>query len=355
MQNKKVNMKTFIKNYMKAVGVVCACMAAFPACTDMMETDSTTVGFEEDNRLDSPNDSLYSVLGILSQVQRLGDRYVLLGELRGDLMEATADAHVDIQEISNFSVSSGNEYASFYDYYNVINNCNYAIAKMDTNIVFYEDKVMIPEYAQIKVIRAWTYWQLGLATGQVSWIEEPVLSLESALKSGTNIDMFDEDIDRVNGTWGSYLMDLEQLAKDNDYEKTANAGLIQACRDVAGGTLKSIPYQPNVFAMFYNQSIFDEAGVTAVPTTWEELDAACAKIKEAGYVPITDVEAVEAFEYLSRTEGIIPAIESSHAIAYAMKYAKTLSKDKIVVINVSGRGDKDVAAIARYRGVQIYE
>lgn len=50
MQNKKVNMKTFIKNYMKAVGVVCACMAAFPACTDMMETDSTTVGFEEDNR-----------------------------------------------------------------------------------------------------------------------------------------------------------------------------------------------------------------------------------------------------------------------------------------------------------------
>ena len=176
-------MKTFIKNYMKAVGVVCACMAAFPACTDMMETDSTTVGFEEDNRLDSPNDSLYSVLGILSQVQRLGDRYVLLGELRGDLMEATADAHVDIQEISNFSVSSGNEYASFYDYYNVINNCNYAIAKMDTNIVFYEDKVMIPEYAQIKVIRAWTYWQLGLATGQVSWIEEPVLSLESALKN----------------------------------------------------------------------------------------------------------------------------------------------------------------------------
>lgn len=175
-------MKTFIKNYMKAVGVVCACMAAFPACTDMMETDSTTVGFEEDNRLDSPNDSLYSVLGILSQVQRLGDCYVLLGELRGDLMEATEDAKVDIQEISNFKVSSDNEYASFYDYYNIINNCNYAIAKMDTNIVFYEDKVMIPEYAQIKVIRAWTYWQLALAAGKVSWIEEPVLSLEAALK-----------------------------------------------------------------------------------------------------------------------------------------------------------------------------
>lgn len=75
----------------------------------------------------------------------------------------------------------------------------------------------------------------------------------------------------------------------------------------------------------------------------------------AQYVPITDEEAVEAFEYLSRTEGIIPAIESSHAVAYAMKYAKTLEKDKIIVINISGRGDKDVAAIARYRGVNIYE
>ena len=75
----------------------------------------------------------------------------------------------------------------------------------------------------------------------------------------------------------------------------------------------------------------------------------------AEYVAITDDEAVEAFDYLSKTEGIIPAIESSHAIAYAMKYAPTLDKDKIVVVNVSGRGDKDVAAIARYRGVQIYE
>lgn len=75
----------------------------------------------------------------------------------------------------------------------------------------------------------------------------------------------------------------------------------------------------------------------------------------ARYVPITDDEAVAAFEYLSRIEGIIPAIESAHAVAYAMKYAKELPKDKIIVINISGRGDKDVAAIARYRGVEIYE
>jgi tryptophan synthase beta chain len=75
----------------------------------------------------------------------------------------------------------------------------------------------------------------------------------------------------------------------------------------------------------------------------------------AKYVPITDAEAVEAFEYLSRTEGIIPAIESAHAIAYAKKLAPTMDKDKIIVVTVSGRGDKDVAAIARYRGVEIFD
>ena len=75
----------------------------------------------------------------------------------------------------------------------------------------------------------------------------------------------------------------------------------------------------------------------------------------AEYVPVTDEEAVEAFEYLSRTEGIIPAIESAHAVSYAMKLAKELGPDKTLVITISGRGDKDCAAIARYRGEDISE
>ena len=72
-------------------------------------------------------------------------------------------------------------------------------------------------------------------------------------------------------------------------------------------------------------------------------------------MPVTDDEAVNAFEYLSRTEGIIPAIESAHAVAYAMKVAKEYDKDKIIVVTISGRGDKDCAAIARYRGEDIHE
>lgn len=78
-------------------------------------------------------------------------------------------------------------------------------------------------------------------------------------------------------------------------------------------------------------------------------------IGRAEYVPVTDEEAVCAFEYLSRTEGIIPAIESAHALHTAMKLAGTMPKDGIVVVNISGRGDKDCAAIARYRGENLYE
>ena len=78
-------------------------------------------------------------------------------------------------------------------------------------------------------------------------------------------------------------------------------------------------------------------------------------IGRAEYVAITDDEAVDAFEYLSKIEGIIPAIESAHAVAYAMKLAPQMDKDQIMVINNSGRGDKDVAAIARYRGEDLHE
>ena len=83
-----------------------------------------------------------------------------------------------------------------------------------------------------------------------------------------------------------------------------------------------------------------------------------AQLHDSGravYVPVTDDEAVDSFEYLSRMEGIIPAVESAHAVAYARKVAGSMGKDQIIVINLSGRGDKDVAAIARYKGVELYE
>lgn len=115
--------------------------------------------------------------------------------------------------------------------------------------------------------------------------------LQPALDAGTPIDLFDEDIDRVNGVWGDYLMDIEEMAKAVDYDSTAVASLMETARSLGGGTLKTIPYQPYLFAWFYNPEIFEAAGVTAPPKTWAEFMDACEKIKAAGYIPVTDDDA----------------------------------------------------------------
>ncbi len=115
--------------------------------------------------------------------------------------------------------------------------------------------------------------------------------LEPALSAGQQVDLFDEDIDRVNGTWGKYLMNLEELSKAANYEETANAALTSAVRNVAGGELKSIPYQPFIFNLFYNKELVKNAGVEAIPATWPEFVAALEKIKESGVTPLTADDA----------------------------------------------------------------
>jgi hypothetical protein len=144
----------------------------------MLETESNRYLDTEDNGLNSANDSLYSVIGILNQLQKLGDRYVLLGELRGDLMDVTGNADMDLQEISNFTATADNPYLSTREFYAVINNCNYFLQNVDTTVNSGGNKVMLGEYAVVKAIRAWTYLQLGLNFGKVVWLTRPVLTID---------------------------------------------------------------------------------------------------------------------------------------------------------------------------------
>ena len=167
-------------------------LLAFTSCEDVFDTDSTSIVVDNGERIEHPGDSLYSVMGILSQFQRLGERYVLLGELRGELMSTTTDAAKDLQDVANFSIEEGNQYADRMEYYTVINNCNFSLQRMDTSIVDYQSKVMLPEYVAIRAIRGWTYWQMALAFGKVNYIDHPLLSLESTLK-----DYPVKDIDEV--------------------------------------------------------------------------------------------------------------------------------------------------------------
>lgn len=161
------------------------------SCEDMLNTDSSRVAFEDDNQLKSPNDSIYSVIGILSQLQKVGEPYVLLGELRGDLMTVSDNASFSLKEINNFDITSENTYLNKRNYYTIINNCNYAIARMDTAITIRNEKVMLPEFAAIKAIRAWTYFQLAQIYGKVSYITEPILDYDTALKEYPVIGMDD--------------------------------------------------------------------------------------------------------------------------------------------------------------------
>lgn len=111
--------------------------------------------------------------------------------------------------------------------------------------------------------------------------------LQPALDAGQQIDVFDEDVDRVNGTWGKYLLDLEDYVKDGFEADHGSEILFKIARDVAGGSLKSIPYQPSIFCFMYNKALFEQAGVEAVPTDWESFKAVCKTLKDAGITPLT--------------------------------------------------------------------
>ena len=155
-------------------------LLTFSGCESFLDVKSDSVIFPDENQLDSPNDTIYSMVGIFSQLEKLAERYVLLGELRGDLMDLTSLASTDLQEIYNHSVSEDNPYNQIEDYYAVINNCNYLITRMDTSVVSGGKKVLYKEFAAAKAIRAWTYLQLALNYGSVKYYTQPILTIKDA-------------------------------------------------------------------------------------------------------------------------------------------------------------------------------
>lgn len=121
----------------KIINVICGifliCCAT--ACEDIMDTESGRIAYDDQHELNNPNDSIYSVIGVLAQLQQVADRILIMGELRGDLMTVDNEyASTDLQEINDISFAADNSYAIARDFYSIINNCNYIIARMDTSI-----------------------------------------------------------------------------------------------------------------------------------------------------------------------------------------------------------------------------
>ena len=154
---------------------------AFEGCSNLLDVDSNRLVFPDGYKMNAANDTLYSMFGIFSQMEKLADSYVLLGELRGDLMDVTPTSNLYLKEINNFDISSTNPYANnIKDYYSVINNCNYVIHNIDTSVVRGGIKVMYKEYAACKAIRAWTYMQIALNFGSAIYYEKPILTVQDA-------------------------------------------------------------------------------------------------------------------------------------------------------------------------------
>ena len=160
------------------------------SCADMFDVDSTRVVYEKDHNLDSTADSAYTTLGVLQCMQQIADRYVILGEVRGDLCEINENTKTSLRNLANFNFDEENEYLDVKDYYAIINNCNYALAKMDITLAINNKLVMVDEYAALLSIRAWTYLQLAINYGKVPFYTEPVTTMAELEKvAGDTMDI----------------------------------------------------------------------------------------------------------------------------------------------------------------------
>jgi starch-binding outer membrane protein, SusD/RagB family len=165
---------------MKKIYIYLYLLVIIALTSGCLDTDSDLLAYPDETQLDSPSDSLYSIVGILNRVEKLADSYVLLGELRGDLMDISTDANADLKEIYNHEISENNAYNNVRDYYSVINYCNYVIQNIDTTITVRSKKVNYKTYAAAKAFRAWTYLQLGLNYGNVKYYQDPILKVKDS-------------------------------------------------------------------------------------------------------------------------------------------------------------------------------
>jgi hypothetical protein len=166
---------------MKDKFLVLLLLLSFMSCGKMLETDSEMVEFAGDNTLDTPEDTLYSVMGIIRGMQVVADRTILLGEIRADLMQVNESATTDIKALANVPMTDEpNIYNRISDYYAIINNCNYYLANVDPEAQRLSKLIFKREYIAVKVFRAWTYLQLAKIYGKVPLVLNPLLTMEEA-------------------------------------------------------------------------------------------------------------------------------------------------------------------------------
>ena len=187
-------MKKDIKNRLRTIPFI-VCLLTMSAvgltsCEDFFNQESEYVIYEGDNALDNVADTIYSVIGVLNKLQAIADRTILLGEVRGDLVDVTDYTHADLRKVASFDIDADNKYNNPRDYYAIINNCNYFIANADTALRNNRNEaIFLREYVAIKGFRAWTYLQLALNYGSVPFVDKPILTKEESEKDYPRYDI----------------------------------------------------------------------------------------------------------------------------------------------------------------------
>ena len=171
--------------FKNTISAVIAAVTVFAAssCEDMLKVDSKIVMYDYQNTLDHATDTVYSVMGIVKQLQKIADRTVILGEIRGDLVAITDHANDDLGDLYKFDFANlkpTNRYNQPVDYYSVINNCNYFLAHADTAYVRNHKNVFLKEYITVLAYRAWTYLQMAQVYGKVYFVDKPIVSGDDA-------------------------------------------------------------------------------------------------------------------------------------------------------------------------------
>lgn len=164
-------------------------LTSLSGCEEFFNVNSGRLVPEEAYRLQTSGDTIFSMFGLFTKMQKIADGYVLLGELRGELMEITETSDVSLQEIHHFKISENNKYVNIRDYYAIINHCNYMLSHLDTTKVEKGQRLQLGQFAAVQAIRAWTYLQMVLNFRTVKYYHHPILTVEDAYKPFDEVDL----------------------------------------------------------------------------------------------------------------------------------------------------------------------
>ncbi|MBQ9202163.1 MAG: RagB/SusD family nutrient uptake outer membrane protein [Bacteroidales bacterium] len=301
------------------------------SCEKMLSVSSDRYLYAKDNKLDSPNDSLYSVAGILSKLQLLGDRYVMLGELRADMMDVTHNATDEFRELSSLNVSADNPFVDVNDYYVVINHCNYLIQNMDTSVMVGGERYMKREYAIAKAVRAWTYLQLALNYGKAVYFEDPVLTIvqnEKISRDASLVKTREEIFDLLIAD----LLPIQDVNKPvyGDLSIFSNKNLFLSVHYLLGELYLWKNMYPEAAAQYYAYIVNENQVVSNLYRCQQQLLTDFeGRVRASGDYTITDENAIITYEWmrqfvLSASNEVSSLIPYYYTNAFGEFYASQL-------------------------------